>query len=94
MRVRAKDCVLASWNMMIPYLVPELPEAQKAALHKLVKTPLVYTSVALNNWRRSRSSAIQRCSAPGRLLLVDLAQPAGRTSAGTRAVRDRRTSRC
>ena len=31
--VRANDCVLASWNMMIPYLCPELPEAQKAALH-------------------------------------------------------------
>ncbi len=51
-RVRAKDCVLASWNMMIPYLCPELPAAQKAALHKLIKTPLVYTSVALRNWQR------------------------------------------
>ena len=44
---RAKGCVLASWNMMIPYLCPELPDAQKAALHELVKTPLVYTSVAV-----------------------------------------------
>ena len=25
--VQAKDCVLACWNMMIPYLCPELPEA-------------------------------------------------------------------
>jgi spermidine dehydrogenase len=49
--VQAKDCVLACWNMMIPYLCPELPEVQKAALHSLVKTPLVYTSVALRNWR-------------------------------------------
>jgi spermidine dehydrogenase len=65
MRVRAKDCVLASWNMMIPYLVPELPAAQKAALHKLIKTPLVYTSVALNNWQAFRKLGVSRISAPG-----------------------------
>jgi spermidine dehydrogenase len=33
---RANGCVLACWNMMIPYLCPELPAAQKAALHDLV----------------------------------------------------------
>jgi len=65
MRVRAKDCVLASWNMMIPYLVPELPAAQKAALHKLIKTPLVYTSVALNNWQAFKKLGVSRISAPG-----------------------------
>jgi spermidine dehydrogenase len=65
MRVRAKDCVLASWNMMIPYLVPELPAAQKSALHKLVKTPLVYTSVALTNWRAFHKLGISRVNAPG-----------------------------
>ena len=50
-KVRGRHCVLAGWNMMIPYLCPELPDAQKAALHELVKTPLVYTSVALRNWQ-------------------------------------------
>jgi spermidine dehydrogenase len=65
MRVRAKDCVLASWNMMIPYLVPELPAAQKAALHKLIKTPLVYTSVALNNWQAFKKLGIRTLEAPG-----------------------------
>jgi spermidine dehydrogenase len=65
MRVRAKHCVLASWNMMIPYLVPELPAAQKAALHKLIKTPLVYTSVALNNWQAFKKLGIRSVSAPG-----------------------------
>ena len=43
--------MLACYNMMIPYLCPELPAAQKEALHSLVKTPLVYTSVALRNWQ-------------------------------------------
>jgi spermidine dehydrogenase len=50
-QVSAKQCVLACWNMMIPYLCPTLPAPQKEALHYLVKTPLVYTSVALRNWR-------------------------------------------
>ncbi len=64
-RVQGKHCVLASWNMMIPYLCPELPQAQKDALHKLIKTPLVYTSVALRNWTAFRKLGIQRVYAPG-----------------------------
>ena len=63
--MRAKDCVLACWNMMIPYLCPELPAAQKAALHSLVKTPLVYTSVALRNWTAFHKLGVAGVSAPG-----------------------------
>ena len=63
--VQAKACVLASWNMMIPYLCPELPEPQKAALHDLVKTPLVYTSVALRNWSAFQKLGISGVTAPG-----------------------------
>jgi spermidine dehydrogenase len=64
-RVQAKDCVLASWNMMIPYLCPELPAAQQTALHSLVKTPLVYTSVALRNWRAFHKLGVAAVKAPG-----------------------------
>lgn len=64
-RVRARDCVLANWNTMIPYIVPELPEGQKAALHSLVKCPLVYTNVALRNWDAFRKLGIRRVQAPG-----------------------------
>jgi spermidine dehydrogenase len=63
--VRAGGCVLASWNMMIPYLCPELPAAQKAALHSLVKAPLVYTSVAIRNWRAFQKLGIHDVYAPG-----------------------------
>ncbi|HZZ87425.1 MAG TPA: NAD(P)-binding protein [Caulobacteraceae bacterium] len=63
--VRAGDCVLASWNMMIPYLCPELPQAQQVALHSLVKTPLVYTSVALSNWRAFHRLEVAGFQAPG-----------------------------
>ena len=64
-RVTATACVLASWNMMIPYLCPELPEPQKAALHKVVKTPLVYTTVALRNWTAFQKLGISTVTAPG-----------------------------
>src|SRR5580693_6128622 len=39
--VKASACVLACYNMMIPYLCPELPQKQQDALHYLVKVPLV-----------------------------------------------------
>ncbi len=64
-RVTAARCVLASWNMMIPYLCPELPEPQKAALHRVVKTPLVYTTVALRRWTAFQKLGISSVSAPG-----------------------------
>jgi spermidine dehydrogenase len=49
-RVQAKQCVLAGYNMMIPHIMPELPEAQKRALALCVKMPLVYVNVAIRNW--------------------------------------------
>jgi spermidine dehydrogenase len=51
--------------MMIPYLCPDLPEKQKAALHELVKTPLVYTSVALTNWTAFEKLKVGAINAPG-----------------------------
>jgi spermidine dehydrogenase len=63
--VRAKGCVLACYNMMIPYLCPELPAGQRAALHSLVKAPLVYTSVALRNWQAFQKLGVASVYAPG-----------------------------
>jgi len=62
---RGNLAVLASWNMMIPYICPELPGKQKEALHYLVKTPLVYTTVALRNWRAFKTLSISNVYAPG-----------------------------
>ncbi len=62
---RARGAILACYNMMIPYLCPELPAAQKDALHKLVKTPLVYSSVALRNWQAFDRLKLYRVYAPG-----------------------------
>jgi len=49
--VRAKNCILACYNMGIPYICAELPEKQKAGLAYGVKVPLTYTKVMLKNWR-------------------------------------------
>ncbi len=62
---RAGGAVLACYNMMIPYLCPELPRAQQDALHQLVKTPLVYTSVALRNRQAFDALKVHRVYAPG-----------------------------
>jgi spermidine dehydrogenase len=63
--VQAKQCVLACYNMMIPYICPELPERQKEALAYLVKAPLVYTHVALRNWTAFYKLGVHHIVAPG-----------------------------
>ena len=63
--VRAKSALLACWNMMIPYLCPDLPEAQKQALHYGVKVPLVYTAVAIKNWTAFEKLGIRSVVCPG-----------------------------
>jgi spermidine dehydrogenase len=63
--VAAKNCVLACYNGMIPYLCPELPEKQKEALSYLVKAPLVYTHVALRNWTSFAKLNAHQIVAPG-----------------------------
>src|SRR5207249_4511776 len=63
--VTAKNCVLACYNGMIPYLCPELPEKQKEALSYLVKMPLVYSHVALRNWSSFAKLSMHHIVAPG-----------------------------
>jgi spermidine dehydrogenase len=63
--VRAKQCVLACYNGMIPYLCPELPEKQKEALAYLVKAPLVYTHVAIRNWKPFEKLGVRHIESPG-----------------------------
>ena len=63
--VSAKNCILACYNGMIPYLCPELPEKQKESLSYLVKAPLVYTHVALRNWTSFAKLGVHHIVAPG-----------------------------
>ncbi|NWC76393.1 NAD(P)/FAD-dependent oxidoreductase [Pseudomonas sp. P7759] len=50
-QVRGKRCILACYNMMIPYLLKDLPATQAQALSQNVKYPLVYTKVVIRNWQ-------------------------------------------
>ncbi len=63
--VMGKNCVLACYNVMIPYISPELPEKQKQALAYLVKAPLVYTHVAVQNWTSFAKLNVHHIVAPG-----------------------------
>jgi spermidine dehydrogenase len=64
-QAQARHCVLACYNMMIPYLCPDLPEKQKDALAYLVKAPLVYTHVAIRNWTSFQKLGVHQVEAPG-----------------------------
>jgi spermidine dehydrogenase len=63
--VRGKAAVLACWNMVIPYLCPDLPGEQKDALHYGVKVPLVYSVVGLRNWTAFHKLGLRGVSCPG-----------------------------
>jgi spermidine dehydrogenase len=64
-KVRAAHSVLACYNMVIPYLCPEMSEMQKQALHYCVKLPLVYTNVQIRNWESFRKLGVNSIFAPG-----------------------------
>ncbi len=50
MRVQAGKCIMACYNMMVPYVLQGLGQDQSAALRRNVKGPLTYTNVLLRNW--------------------------------------------
>ena len=64
-RVWARHCVLACYNQIIPYLCPELPEEQRAALSTMVKSPIVYSNVALRNWQAWKELGVGAMLNPG-----------------------------
>jgi len=63
--VRGAACILACWNMVIPYLCPEMTDKQKEALAYGVKIPLVYTNVQLRNWTAFEKLKISGAECPG-----------------------------
>jgi spermidine dehydrogenase len=63
-KVAARQAVLACFHAMIPYLMPQLPAEQRAALARNVRTPLVYTNVLVRNWRPWVALGVSAISAP------------------------------
>jgi len=63
--VRARYCILACNNALIPFLMPEIPAQQKEALAYPVKVPMLYTNVLLRKWMAFQKLGVARISAPG-----------------------------
>ena len=64
-RVAARDCVLACYQAMIPYIAPEADAEQRAALHDNVRAPLVYVNVAVRNWHPWHELGVAYIDNPG-----------------------------
>ena len=64
-RVQAGHVVLACYNRVIPYLLPELPEEQREALAYPPKVPLVYSNVLIRNWTSFVALGASRIYFPG-----------------------------
>ena len=66
-QVKGKGVVMACYNMMIPHIVPDLPQEQDAALRRLSKVVLQYTTVGLKNWRAMKEMGIGMAMCPGNI---------------------------
>jgi len=62
---RAKNCILACWHVVVPYICEELPQKQKDALASAQKVPLLYTNVAVRNWTSFQKLNTNAVYAPG-----------------------------
>lgn len=63
--VRGNACILACWNMVIPYMCPDMSRKQKDALAYGVKVPLVYTNVQIRNSRAFEKLDVRKIRCPG-----------------------------
>jgi len=62
---KARNAVLACWHVVIPYICAELPDKQKEALASAQKVPLLYTNVALRDWKSFQKAGANSVYAPG-----------------------------
>jgi spermidine dehydrogenase len=68
LRVGARQVVLACYNAIVPYLVPDLPSAQKAALAQCVKRPMLVVNTLLRNGHALQKLGIKGAQLPGSFL--------------------------
>ena len=66
-QVKGKGVVMACYNMVIPHIVSDLPKEQDAALRRLSKIPLQFTTVGLKNWRAMKEMGIGMAMSPGNI---------------------------
>ncbi len=63
-RVKARHVVYAGYCAMLPHICREVPEKQRKAIAYASKVPLVYTNIAVRNWRALSELGYQRISIP------------------------------
>ena len=63
--VRASRVIMACYHSVIPSICPELPATQREAMALQVKVPILYTNVALTNWRAWKNLGLGAFVAPG-----------------------------
>jgi spermidine dehydrogenase len=62
--VRARRCILACYNGLIPALMPELPDRQREALQYPVKVPMMYSNVLIRKWTAFEKLGVAAINAP------------------------------
>lgn len=63
-KVASSAAILACYNMVIPHIAPEVPKAQKEALARNVKAPLVYVNVCLKDWQSVARAGVSSVYCP------------------------------
>ena len=66
-KIMATNVVMACHNAMVPHIVSDLPKEQATALRQQLKSPLIYTSVGLRNWRAFKEQGIGLAMSPGNM---------------------------
>ncbi|MBO6504385.1 MAG: NAD(P)/FAD-dependent oxidoreductase [Kordiimonadaceae bacterium] len=64
-RASGSKVIWAGYHAMLPYVCPDVPQEQKGALSTSVRSPLVYTSVLLDNWQSFAKLGIWDLYCPG-----------------------------
>jgi spermidine dehydrogenase len=62
--VVGKNVIMAGMNNVIPYICPDMPEPQKAALHQAVRAVNQQTNVLFRNWEAFAKLGVSRIGAP------------------------------
>ncbi len=62
--VQAAHCILACWHVVIPHICEQLPDNQRQALSSAAKVPLLYTNVAIRNWKAFQKLGASSIYAP------------------------------
>ena len=66
--LRARQCVLACYNRIVPHICPALPEAQKQALSQCIKRPMGTINVLLRDGKAIERSGVSQAYLPGSML--------------------------